>query len=67
MKIDSINFSDIENNTLSVRLDADGDFYFSIGNNESFFIKPSEWDSFIEKLQQAKQLLQQQEDESDNK
>lgn len=66
MKIDSINFRDTENSILTIELDTDNDFYIYIDDGTNFIIKLSEWDFFIEKLQQAKQLLQQEEDESNN-
>lgn len=66
MKITNINFDDGNDTDLMVACDTDGEFYISIDNSKNFYIKPSEWDSFIEKLQQAKQLLQPQEDESND-
>ncbi len=66
MKINKIEFFDGDS-ILSMGLDTDKDIYICIDKGTNFYIKVSEWDSFIEKLQQAKQLLQSQEDESNNK
>ena len=66
MVIANVNFEDSQKIYLMIGCDTDGDFYLCIDDGAYFIIKPSEWDFFIEKLQQVKQLLQQQEDESNN-
>jgi len=61
MIVTNVNLEDSNNTDLMIACDIDRNFYISIDDSTNFYIKPSEWDSFIEKLQQAKKLLQQNE------